>query len=182
MMPRHAMAESVQSAEIEIYAAFINHFAKDIDPNKSLLIESTTALLYDGFGPDVASGIRTRIPEASATVVADLMRAGISLVPFSIPQHLVRQEIHYAMFSEEQRREIFNKGSLGKAWKKFYGAYPTATGIIRFSRVGFDAENKQAILYVEHACGGLCGTGFLVLFQLQWSRWEVIRNKNLWVS
>jgi hypothetical protein len=42
-------------------------------------------------------------------------------------------------------------------WDAFYGAYPKSRGYLRVSAVGFDKAHDHAIVYMAHACGGLCG-------------------------
>ena len=178
----YASAETLGSSEVEVYAAYINQSAKDIPANKSLVIESTTELLPNVLTGDSIAEIKTLFPEASETVISNFVRVGASSVPFSIPRRLVLQQISFSIADEENIRKVFENDSLAQAWKQFYDAYPSATGLIRFSRVGIDAEKNQALLYVAHSCGGLCGNGFVVLLQLKWGRWVVVRSEHLWVS
>lgn len=67
-------------------------------------------------------------------------------------------------------------------WRSFYDKYPGSPGIISLSRVGFNADRKQAIVYVANSCGGLCGKGYYVLVTKDSGDWRIERDLMLWVS
>lgn len=82
--------------------------------------------------------------------------------------------------SEEEETQLFRNGLDG--WNKFYKKYPEANGIITFSRVGFNKERTQALVYVGIGCGGLCGDGSFMFLEKINGKWSIRGNKNLWVS
>ena len=53
---------------------------------------------------------------------------------------------------------------------------------IRLSRVGFNPEMDQAIIYADQYCGNLCGQGFLILFKLEADGWKPTDMIMVWVS
>ena len=55
-------------------------------------------------------------------------------------------------------------------------------GFLRFSRVAFSRSATQAFLYVEHSCGGLCGTGHHVFLSNEDGKWVVKKTYMLWIS
>ena len=178
-------AAPLRDIEVEVYATFLNQFAKDNPLDKTVIIKPTTALLYDGFSRDgdAASEIKILMPDASSAVIADLVRVGSESIPIEIYQTLVRPEIHFAIADGHKLHEMFSaKSGLDGAWKSFYRTYPKAAGLLQFSRVGIDPETNQALVYIRHTCEGLCGGGFLVLLELKWGTWKVISNKFIWVS
>jgi hypothetical protein len=68
-------------------------------------------------------------------------------------------------------------------WRTFYRRFPRAVGLVTFSRVGFNAARTQAVVSETRGCGGLCGTGNIVLLDRDPSgRWRVARSAMLWVS
>ncbi|HXG68644.1 MAG TPA: hypothetical protein VNO70_26345 [Blastocatellia bacterium] len=71
---------------------------------------------------------------------------------------------------------------LFKAWQQFYKKYPDSPGYIRLSRVGYDSEKGQAMVYVAHGCGGLCGSGGYVLMTKEGNAWSIKNEMPLWVS
>jgi len=66
-------------------------------------------------------------------------------------KHLLVEEKELELFRREHR------------WGEFYKEYPASGGFISFSQVGFNPERSQALVYFEHWCGGLCGSGIYVL-------------------
>ena len=68
-------------------------------------------------------------------------------------------------------------------WRAFYRRFPGSVGLVTFSRVGFNAARTQAVVSVTRMCGGLCGTGEVVLLDRDPAgRWRVVRSDMLWIS
>jgi hypothetical protein len=63
------------------------------------------------------------------------------------------------MISTEYLNKIFTKH--GGSWDAFYKTYPKAAGFWNISRPGYNSTHDEAMLYVGHQCGSLCGTGHL---------------------
>lgn len=57
-----------------------------------------------------------------------------------------------------------------------------ATAIVRFSRIGFSCDGRQAVMYRSESCGSLCGGGDLVILEADGDRWKVVQNIVLWIS
>jgi hypothetical protein len=56
-------------------------------------------------------------------------------------------------------------------------------GVVVVSRAGLSANGRQALLYVSHSCGLLCGaTRLVALHRDDDGRWRVTRQQLLWVS
>jgi hypothetical protein len=75
------------------------------------------------------------------------------------------EKVKINLIGEEIRR-IFEGGardSENDGWKVFHKKYPTAGGFITLSRVGFNKEKTQSLIYVAHNCGWLCGEGNYIL-------------------
>jgi len=56
--------------------------------------------------------------------------------------------------SDEELQSIFEDLD---GWKKFYLRFPESKGIVKFSRVGFDRDMTQALVYARHQTGWLSG-------------------------
>jgi hypothetical protein len=67
-------------------------------------------------------------------------------------------------------------------WRSFYDKYLDSPGIISLSRVGFNANRDQGIVYVANTCGGLCGKGYYMLLTKSSKGWKIERDLMLWVS
>ncbi len=70
----------------------------------------------------------------------------------------------------------------GNFWGEFEKKFPNSAGILTFSNIGFNQHYDQALVYVAHSCGDLCGEGDFVLLRKVNGRWEVFKAQNLWVS
>jgi len=66
--------------------------------------------------------------------------------------------------------------------EEFYKRYPGSSGLIILSRVGFNAAMNQAMIYIQHRCGGLGGTGYYVLLEKTADKWNLAKQNMVWVS
>lgn len=78
----------------------------------------------------------------------------------------------YVLISEKEMKDFFKQG-VGDGWGKFYKKYPGSGGFLTFSRVGFNADKTQALVYHAYSCGGLCGGGTYYLLIKKNSVWVV---------
>jgi hypothetical protein len=86
----------------------------------------------------------------------------------------------YKLVSHREIDSLFAKG--GGWWDAFYKKYPNAGGIWRLSRPGYNATGDEAVVYVAHGCGGLCGTGHLYLLSKRDGNWKIENRVMLWIS
>jgi hypothetical protein len=87
----------------------------------------------------------------------------------------------YVLLSHDKRDEYFKPGVM-EGWKTLGEKYPEASGFIRLAGVGFNAERDEALTYVEHGCGDLCGTGTYVLLRKSAKGWKVEKTVMLWIA
>jgi len=80
-------------------------------------------------------------------------------------------ELDYALMPEEEFEEIFF--GEGSVWTRFLDRYPEASGIVIFSRVGFGANEDEALVLMGYRCGDLCGAGGLYLLVKEEGSWKV---------
>jgi|WetSurMetagenome_2_1015567.scaffolds.fasta_scaffold85934_3 hypothetical protein len=87
-------------------------------------------------------------------------------------------KLPHTLISDAEMDRIFERGR----WEEFYNKYPNSRGIIYLSRVGFNHDLTQALLYVvlEYADGG--GGGWLVLLAKSSDGWEQVANVSVWIS
>lgn len=67
-------------------------------------------------------------------------------------------------------------------WKGFYERFPRTIGVVDASRAVVSSDGREALIYIEHRCDGLCGTGILVLMSRIDGRWRVTDPYVLWIS
>jgi hypothetical protein len=87
----------------------------------------------------------------------------------------------YKMIASGEKDDFFKEG-VGRGWQEFYRKYPRSGGYWQFSRPGYNSTQDEALLYVVHSCGGLCGTGHLYLLSKQNGQWSVKNRLMLWIS
>lgn len=86
----------------------------------------------------------------------------------------------YTFISDKDVEALFKPGSPG--WEEFYRKFPNTGGFWSFSSPGYNQQHTEALLYVSHACGDLCGTGHLYLLRKEDGKWIVKNRLMLWIS
>jgi hypothetical protein len=64
----------------------------------------------------------------------------------------------------------------------FEARFPNNLGYFVVSHVGLNLNKTEALLYVDHFCGGLCGGGSYVLMRKVNGEWHVVDHHETWVS
>jgi hypothetical protein len=67
-------------------------------------------------------------------------------------------------------------------WDRFAEKFPGARGYVTLSRIAFDPDFTQALVYTEDHCGMWCAEGTYVLLQKEESSWKVACKLTLWVA
>ena len=98
---------------------------------------------------------------------------------YPLPTHL-NIGVDYLLMSHEQLDEIFNSSE--DAWVEFYKRYPDSPGIITFSRVGFNQDFTEALVYMGRQSDYLAGTGSLIRLEKQDGVWKIMEQTGLWIS
>lgn len=167
-----------ETEEYAVYSALLNE--KMIGERTKLVVikEETIAvdLKDDPVGRDSKYVIERLSPLSQATLDDYQTKNGES-------RSLTRNfdlKVNYVLLSKTENDVIFKEGPGG--WKAFYEKYPDSSGYVGFSRVGFNRKMNQALVYVVHGCGGLCGTGNYVLLVKENGLWKVHKELNMWVS
>src|SRR5262249_46672921 len=77
---------------------------------------------------------------------------------------------------------FINPNDLGTKVGDFEARFPNNFGFFVVSHVGMNINKTEALLYVDHFCGGLCGGGGYVLMHRVNGAWHVVdRHGNLGV-
>lgn len=67
-------------------------------------------------------------------------------------------------------------------WKTFHDRHPGSAGYVQATRAVVSRDGGQALIYAEHSCGVLCGTGDLHLLRFHDGQWRIETSYMLWVS
>lgn len=89
-------------------------------------------------------------------------------------------KIPLTLAASDALTKIFKKR--GDGWKRFYALYPNSSGYWGFSNVGYSDNGQEALVFVGHHCGWLCGTGHLFLLAKEDGAWVVKNRVMLWIS
>ena len=170
---------AVSDEEYEIYSTVIKQ--KYIQPNTKLLIIEERTFRYD-FAVDNEEPWREK-------------RKGVTIDPSAAEDYEARNNnkglLNKAMFklpvklnliTDLDLKAIFH-GHWGELeWIDYYRKYPESTGFIMLSRIGFNTEHTQGLLYIGSRCGPGCGDiNFLLLEKTNgtWTTKKELRKKDL---
>jgi len=87
-------------------------------------------------------------------------------------------KLKYTLIPNEKIKRIFT----GLPSDEFYRQFPDSGGYIALSRAGLNASSDQALAYMEHVCGGLCGSGHYLLLVKKNKEWVVQKQFVAWES
>ncbi|MGD2248992.1 MAG: hypothetical protein PVF58_11350 [Candidatus Methanofastidiosia archaeon] len=87
--------------------------------------------------------------------------------------------VEVVLVSIEEVREIFLKGN---EWEEYDAKYPFSQGTMTLSRVGFNAEMNQALLFVENMSYESVGAGCYILFTKENDDWIIQDWVISWIS
>ena len=176
---------SISQEDYAVYSALINKmFIKD--DIKFVVIQDQTQIYYLSHqSPDERTNyiIKGLSPVSGSTLRSFFER---NKQQIKLSGHF-KLKTPYIILAKQEIEDFFKprievEDPLHKAWEEFYRKYPDSPGFIMLSRVGFDAEKKQALVYIGHACGGLCGQGRYVVLTKEEGNWEIKNELPLWVS
>jgi hypothetical protein len=68
------------------------------------------------------------------------------------------------------------------SWKEFYRTYPAAHGIFTFSRVGFNPDRSQAVVYMKYDGDVMNHHGEYFLLVHKGGSWELQTKKTIWIT
>jgi hypothetical protein len=90
----------------------------------------------------------------------------------------IKFKLPHTLITDAEIDQIFSNGG----WEEFYRRYPNSRGIVYLSRVGFNNNETQALLYFAHQYTEAAGEGFLVLLKNTQGKWKQIAQTNVWIS
>jgi hypothetical protein len=176
-----AASFQIDDEEYAVYSALINNDLGDrgsrssssstADADRVLVIDARTSLW------DISVG------DESSNFFAELKKSSQELQPETANDLQVKSnevtnlerkfdiKIKYVLVSDEEIEGFFKSGVDG--WKTFYQKYPNSNGFLTLSRVGFNADRTQALVYKGWHCGGLCGSGSYFLLRKKKGGWVV---------
>ncbi|RDZ27541.1 hypothetical protein [Lysobacter silvisoli] len=100
---------------------------------------------------------------------------------------LANREPHPLLLAGIRGTQVESEANIERAfaggwWDDFYRKYPGASGIVRIGRPVLTKDRQQALIYVAHSCGGLCGKGMVYLLSRSGAGWSIVQEQMLWIS
>jgi hypothetical protein len=86
----------------------------------------------------------------------------------------------YVLLTRDEANQIFAVNTDG--WDVFYSRYPNSPGMTTVSRVGFNADFTQALVYVGTQSHWLAGAGYYLLLEKSFGTWQVEQQVMAWIS
>lgn len=171
----------IEEEEYAVVSALINHYGRKEEAAHLLVIRDQPSP-WSGFSDDEKDkfyeDLKKSSPALMPETVDDLQAKNKEEYTFTRRFDIKRR---YVFISEEEINTIFDKRGFG--WDKFYQKYPGSGGFLTFSRVGFNADKTQALVYQSYSCGDLCGGGTYYLLTKENGIWTVKGSVGpAWVS
>lgn len=171
--PAQGNESGIQPEEYAVYAVIIKETGREEKNADRLLVineqPSPWISSIDDGQSNFYEEMKKDSPSLMAETVDDLRPKNKESFKFARNFNLDRQ---YVLLSGEENRTLFKPG-VGDGWKSFREKYPKAGGIVTFSRVGFNADRTQALVYRGYQCGGLCGGGNYYLLSRKNGVWVI---------
>lgn len=174
----------IEEEEYAVYSALIDAGTEDENVNRPLIIIDQPSAWVGSLDEERSSfyeEIMKSSPDLMAETVRDLKAKNEEPHRFTRRFNIKRR---YVLVSKKEIDDLFSgKGGVLDGWEKFYRKYPQTRGFATFSRVGFNADKTQALVYQAHSCGGLCGGGSYILLTRTNGGWTIKgRVGPTWVS
>ena len=162
----------LETEEYAVYSSIIQRNPVGINLDSPILIREQTISDLDSFEHTLES-----VPPLPARLVDSYRSRNTALYTLDPNLHI---ELVYALMPEEEFEKIFRRG--GSVWVRFQDRYPQAGGVVSFSRVGFGANQDEALVLMGYRCGDLCGTGGLYLLAKEEGGWKIQESLIVWIS
>jgi phage pi2 protein 07 len=88
--------------------------------------------------------------------------------------------VNYVLISKAEEDELLYQRADG--WVAFYKKYPKSQGVMTLSRVGFNPEMNQALVYVGNQSGPKTGAGYYMLLARENGNWVIKDRYGAWLS
>jgi hypothetical protein len=158
--------------ERAVYAALVK---REVAEGGRVVVSDST---FRGDWPRWTSPLPGLDSAAAAEIEGDFRRRNQTAVAFPADLAARRSASLFAV------REVFTDTvtNLDQAYATFRARFPGARRFHSFSRPGFDAARRHALVLWSHACGSLCGEGGFAILERGPDGWRETYRQMMWVS
>jgi len=171
-------SDGVSEEEYEIYSSIIKQFY--VEPRtKQLIIEERTFRYDFGGGEDEPWREKYKGVTIDGSAADDYEAKNgnkwlLNKDSFKLP-------VKTSLITDDDLKTIFHGNWGDLQWINFYRRFPDSRGFIMLSRIGFNTQHTQGLMYVGSRCGPGCGDiHFLLLEKINgaWSIKKELRKKS----
>ena len=167
--------------EYDLYNMMIENYAKDLDFfHVQLDINKSRAILH----PDSTYNFPCGTPLHYFGNPCDSLMAIDYLSRNDTTHYLdeTRLDSPAVGMLRDECHAYFLRESLPRGYEAYYQDYPNSSGIITFSRPGFNPEKTRAVMGYGHSYGMLGGMGGMAIFEKIDGKWKRVRTLYIWMS
>ena len=174
-VPTPAPTPDIAPEEAAVYAAAIQAYLGGApDP---LVLADQTALDISRDVTETLDYVTQKLTGTDPATLANFQARNDRAQPLSPDLAL---PFRYVLLTDTEQQSFFQPDAGG--WDAFYQRYPKAQGIMRLSRVGFNADMTQALVYVGNQSHYLAGAGYYFLLAKKGGTWRVVDKVMTWIS
>jgi hypothetical protein len=171
--------------EYEVWSALLLK-KYGVDPSKELVIVDRTIGSKTGPFTGLTYGLThtgSKPPTGETELGSDFESKGANM---SLLETKFDSKLKYLLVPEARLKEVFGIDLSGKShsdgWQHFHEVYPAAAAIFAVSRVAFNLDRNQALVFVIRKGGGLNGSGVSYLMTKRGGSWDVEKAVMIWIS
>ena len=166
--------------ELKVYTKVVHVLLSELNPDIKLIIISESindgSLRVDMSMDYILKGIKKSNSELSKETTDDFKKKNKEKQLFAKSLNF---DFDYKTISDYELNEIFKNKD---GWRIFHNKYPSSSGIIWLSRIGFDHKQKQAFVYIGNQRGSLSGIGYYMLLEKKNIHWLIKERMLSWIS
>lgn len=164
-----------QADEYDVYAALINEMYVRGQVELIVIVDYTATGLGDDLDKTLEY-VAESISDVQKETLDDFKIQNDQSYPLSDDFDL---DVTHKLISQQEMTEIFSEGD---GWDEFYTKHPNSQGTMTLSRVGFNQERDQALVYVGNQGHWLAGAGYYVLLAKENGVWVIQGEVMVWIS
>jgi hypothetical protein len=181
--------QRTQTGEYDIYSAVLSEIEQDLA--MVLVLGDKTWDRLSNLEPEFRSKFELRKMVEDSNTPEPLSSSRVDAIEDYEAKNstpvLLKQRLEIKskclLLSESALATLFTGSNYSRdAWKKYYKKYPHSHGYIRLSRVGFNRQMTEALIYVERECGSLCADGRFKLLVKEGDRWTIKNSIRFYAS
>lgn len=164
-------AEEIEKEEQAVYSFFLPNTG-----NPVLILEETSSDVSSDNAEQTIDYIKSDLEDISKQTLNSFLERNAEHTQLSANMDL---GVEYTLLSADDLHRIASQPNWGKLLEE---EYPGAHGYTIFSRVGFNNNLDQALIYVGSVGGPLMGSGTYFLMEKQNGEWIMKEQIMSWIS